>query len=128
MALIMSVSKSNSIKEKTPHQFITDIIKDLVKPENLKDKGIWAREYKICKDLIAKYPDKRIWVNFDFKMNSLAFLKTSEGQEEIKRIENNINYVVEEKEIIKLEKDKVGEDRILSKPLSIKEFLKTYNK
>ena len=53
----------------------------------LKDapKLPYAREVKLLKPLITKYPELEFWENLDlgFKLNSLAFFNTENGEEVI---------------------------------------------
>jgi hypothetical protein len=121
-------------KKKTPeqlkkelHLYIVESLEKLVKPERLKEKGVWAKEYAIFKKLIKRYFDhERIFKNVEFKVNSLAFYLSPKGMEELQRIMNMVNYVVPVKEKVEMEETKVGEDAKIDKPLSIKDFLKKY--
>lgn len=103
--------------------FSQKLIERLVKPENLN----WPREMKIWGKLKETYPDEKLWINVDRKVNSLAHFLTNEGQEYLDKIKKSIEFEpLKEKEMIELSKEKLGEDIKIKKPLSIKEFLGRY--
>ena len=124
MALISKKQKVAKESKTDRHKFIQSIIDNTIKPEVLKDKLTYPREYKILQKLLKKYPDKRIWKNIDFKLNSLAFFLTSKGKEEIEKILNKLNFKVKEKEAVEIGSEKVGEKIEVEKVLTLKEFLR----
>lgn len=121
-------------KKKTPeqlkkelHLYIVKSLEKLVKPERLKEKGVWAKEYAIFKKLIKRYFDhERIFSNVPFQVNSLAFFISPKGMEELQRIMNTINYVVPVKERVEMSEEKVGLDAKIEKPMTVKNFLQKY--
>lgn len=106
------------------HAYIVKSLEELIKPELLKDN--WAREYKLFKQLLVIYPDRKIWANVAFRCNSLAFFKTKDGKELIQKIKNSLSYTMKETEKIELSKEKIGEDYQGEKILNLKEFLDKY--
>lgn len=113
-------------KTNEEHEWIVEMLQKLVRPEYLKNN--WAKEYKILKRLIKEHPNKKIWVNIPFQVRSLIFFLTPRGKNELIKIKNSVTYVVRHNKHVELEKDNVGEDIIVNKLLSIKDFLKKYNK
>lgn len=113
------------VKEVSKYRFI--ISKFIINPKSLKPAD-WAREMNIAKRLLVAYPDFNFWksVNFNFKLNSLAWLVNGDGkltlklhqQKRLLDLENKPNEVV-------LEKENVGESVELKvKPKTLMEFLK----
>jgi hypothetical protein len=131
----LGVALHKTEKKKTPeqlkkelHLYIVESLEKLVKPERLKEKGVWAKEYAIFKKLIKRYFDhERIFKHITFKVNSLAFFISPEGMGELQRIMNMINYVVPVKERVEMSDEKIGEDAKIEKPMTVKEFLERYN-
>jgi ribosomal protein S4E len=116
--------EEESKKNKDLHYYIVETLGKLVKPDMLKNS--YSREYKIFKKLMAKYPDKRIWNNIKFQVNSLAFYLTPKGIGEVEKIINSLNYIIKENEVVELTKEKIGPDLYTGKVLSLKEFLNKY--
>jgi len=109
------------------HDYICERIDALVKPEIIKqDKAAFGREYKLFQKLLKEHKDRRIWSNINFRVNSLAYFLKNEGREEIKKIQNKIDFVLKEVKIVEVGEEKCGEDTKVNRPLSIKEFLEQY--
>jgi ribosomal protein S4E len=116
--------KEKEKKDKELHRYIVETLGKLVKPDMLKNS--YAKEYKIFKKLLVKYPDKRIWSNIKFQVNSLAFYLTPKGIGEVEKIINSLNYEIKENEAVELSEEKIGPDLHTEKPLSLREFLNKY--
>lgn len=64
----------------------TEIIGFFIKEESLEQNKkvpyFWAREVKIVKSLLQTYPEQEFWrtLGLDFKLNSMAFWKTQDGE------------------------------------------------
>jgi hypothetical protein len=106
------------------HKFLQSIVDNLVKPEILKEKTAYGREYKIAQNLTKKYPDKTIWRNITFQVNSLAFFLTLDGKLEIEKTIGKINYKPQEKIREEISEEKFGENVEVKKALTLKEFLR----
>ena len=115
-------------KTRKPPSFSQSLIQRLIKPENLAKEGAWAREMKMLNTLKKTYSDKAFWSNVEIKLPSLAFFFTSAGKDFLQKVKNKIEYVKVEKDKVELSDNKLGEDIILDKPLSLKEFMKKYEK
>ncbi len=113
------------VKEVSKYRFI--ISKFIINPKSFKPAD-WAREMNIAKRLLVAYPDFDFWksVNFNFKLNSLAWLVNGDGkltlklhqQKRLLDLENKPNEVV-------LEKENIGESvELKAKPKTLMEFLK----
>jgi hypothetical protein len=93
------------------------IINRLIKTEILESKPdgkFWAREVKILKSLYSFYPNNQFWesVNLSFKLNSLAWFRTPDGQKNIREqffIFKKQNTIKEDQIILPT---KIGEDLI----------------
>lgn len=101
-----------------------------IKPEqfenNAKNPLFWAREYKMYNQLLAKYGvDFLSYFSLPYKLNSLAFLRSQRGKDELLKQYNSFSF--EKKNIIPKEEkvftNKVGEDKIVHRiPNSILDF------
>lgn len=101
-------------------EFKKIMVSKFLKPENIN----WAKEMRIAQTILSKYPDKNIWKNLflPFKLNSLFFFLTQKGQEFLKpKREKYIPHV--SKNETKIGEQKLGEDIIINKPKTIKDFL-----
>lgn len=65
-----------------------NLIKKFVKPEAI----VWGREIKLAKDLLNDY-DYIDYVSIPFKLNSLAWFKTTNGQKELNKQKQSIEVV-----------------------------------
>ena len=98
----------------------------------IKDpKSIWGhpteikREIKIAKKLFA-LKGQKFWEEayLSFKLNSLAWFLSSDGEKYIKKQELLLKTPTIKPKIYKLEKDKIGEDKkVTFKPRTLMEFL-----
>lgn len=115
----MSTIQHTKKKKQTVHQFLQITIERLVKPPIS-----WAQQMKIMKKLWSENPNKKIWASIDIKLNSLAFFIMPEGKQYLQKIIQSINFEIVKKEMPKLGSEIYGEEIKISKPLSIKDFLK----
>jgi len=103
------------------HKFITETIERLVKPP-----VVYSREYKILKKLLEIYP-QQIFSNIDIKVPSLAFYIKEEGKNHLDKIKNKIEFILpRETEKVVLSENKIGKDKKVERPLTIKDFLNKY--
>ena len=114
-------NKYNDFDYKTKKYLIAKYLKDK-KVENLK------QELFVAKRLLLAYPNGKFWLNYDltFKLNSLAFFFTPDGAALINSAYKEFflefsackSYILSEP---------VKMDTVVpkSKPISIREFLKT---
>ena len=104
----------------TYHKLSQFIIK-----KHIKDNINWPREIKIGQRLTKRFKEFEFWNNLrDFKLPSLAWFLKSEGKafllSEYEKFKLNLNI-----EIVKLEEDKVQDDKkICKKPKSLIEFIR----
>lgn len=63
-------------------QIIGFFIKEESLDQNKKNPLFWSRETKIVKSLMTTYPEFDFWktLALDFKLNSMAFWKTPDGE------------------------------------------------
>ena len=107
--------------DKVLHKFITETIERLVKPP-----VVYSREYKILKKLLEIYP-QQIFSNIDIKVPSLAFYIKEEGKNHLDKIKNKIEFIPpRETEKVVLSENKIGKDKKVERPLTIKDFLNKY--
>lgn len=86
----------------------------------------WPQEMRLMKDLLKKYPDEAFWrrYNLGFKLNSLFYFYTEDGKKKLANSYNaKLNAIKTEENPVELSKEKIGEDIVVKKPLSIKHFL-----
>lgn len=96
----------------------------------VNNRFFWANQIKIAKQLIQKYKlEFLLWcpTPSGYKRNSLVYFLTPEGQhyfstQLVEYIKQTTNLSTEIKPI-KLSSEKVGEDVIISKTKTLKEFL-----
>lgn len=81
----------NMVASEAAEQLRYSIIDSLIKPEkvkaNTRTPRFWAQESKMALSLIKKYPESSFWRYFDlpYKLNSLAFLMSERGKQELDR-------------------------------------------
>lgn len=112
----------------------TEIIGFFIKEESLeRNKKVpyfWAREVKIVKSLLENFPEQEFWqtLGLDFKLNSMAFWKTVDG-EKILSLKYKLYKMDSSPKIqeIKLSAEKIGEDIEIkkNKNKSVKDFFLT---
>tara|TARA_R100000008_G_scaffold85745_2_gene76506 strand:- start:224 stop:556 length:333 start_codon:yes stop_codon:yes gene_type:complete len=100
------------------------IIERLVEVPLKNKRPFWAREMTLLKRLLADYPDLDFWskVNFGERVPSLAYLLTAIGKYQVKRKYNEFTFEIPSPVSYNLG-EKIGEDRRLSIPKSIRAFL-----
>ena len=93
------------------------IIERLVDTPLKNKRPFWAREMTLLKRVLEKYPDLVFWskVNFGEKLPSLAYLLTAIGASRVKRKYNEFTFDIPSPKTYNLG-EKVGEDKILSRP------------
>jgi hypothetical protein len=66
----------------SPAGISCSILARLLKPEALRQPGVWGRELKILSKLRKSYPDEVFWLNLrpHEKLESLSYLLTENGQ------------------------------------------------
>lgn len=105
------------------HKFITETINKLVISPN------FGKEYRIMRNLLKKYPDKRIWSYFDKSCDTLLFYYTEKGKNEIMRVQKLLSFdLPKTPEPVKLENRKRGGSiKVKSNlPPTLKDFLTDY--
>lgn len=111
------------------HKAKIKLIKSLLKEElvSQKNASFWPREIKLVNQLYKVYPNDAFWdlVGLSFKLNSLAWFLTDDGQKELKRLwfAYNMGNSGSESPIVDLQK--FGEDAVIEpqKPKTIADFL-----
>jgi len=90
-------------------QMRRNVINRLTEVPNNNAKFFWSREMKITKELYEKFPDIGFWgqIKLPFKLKSLAWLKSKDGNKRLKSLWAVYQYKPEEPEQIELGK-KVG--------------------
>ena len=81
-------------------------------------KMFWPREMKLMNSLWARYPDEEFWLNLTlpWTLNSLAFLKSGRGSQELERKYNEYTYTPPDLEKpTELGDKKVGKDKKITK-------------
>lgn len=102
------------------------LIGNLLKYERQFDIKTKANELRIALGLIHEYPEEDFWKSFTlgFKLNSLAYLQSVDGKALLKKKYAEFKFEIPEKETHNMG-EKVGDDvEVVSRPLSIHEFLK----
>ena len=108
------------VKKFSLHKLAQDTIDRLVKPAIS-----WPREIKLFRELYTIYPNPVLWTSVEIGLlPTLAFFKTENGKDYLTKTLNAINYEIIQKESIILSNEKCGEDKVIDKPLSIKDFLR----
>ena len=66
----------------SPAGISRSILARLLKPEALRQQGVWGRELKVLSRLRKSYPDESFWLNLrpHEKLDSLLYLTTDSGQ------------------------------------------------
>lgn len=110
----------------------TNVITYFIKEDSIKlnqrNPSFWAREVKIVKQLMELYPEEDFWktLSADFKLNSMAFFKTPDG-EKLLSLKYQLFRTEVKTEIIAVDLfgEKVGEDIEIkkNKNRSVKDFL-----
>lgn len=84
----------------------------------------WGKEMRVASTILKKYPDKEFWRYFtlSYKLNSLFYFFSENGKKVL--LENyGKKFLKTEKRDFNISSEKIGEDRILEKPKSIRDFL-----
>lgn len=103
---------------------LSDIIVRLVKVGS--NKGFWAKETKLLKQLMKDYPDDNFWqkVGFGGKIESFAQLLTWPLDKELKERYRNFHFKPKKpQEEVKLSKKKYGKDKKINKKQSLRDFI-----
>ncbi len=103
------------------------MIKNLLKYEKQFDVKTFPIETFNAQKLLQQFPDETFWMQFSlpFKLNSLAFLQSDNGQEILKKKYAEFKFEIPETPTHNIGTEKIGEDmETTSKPKSIHEFLK----
>lgn len=111
------------------------IVEKLIKPELLNNydpaikKEVWRKNIPLAAKLLAVYPEEEFWNNFDlgFKLNSLFFLLSENGKPKISEKYSvwkmKDNFQETKAETYELSESKTGEDVIVERVPSLKDFL-----
>ena len=96
--------------------FINRVVE--VSKTDYKNRWFWAREMKIMNYLCENYGDETFLNSIDlgFKLNSLAWLKSGKGKEEIDRLWTIFNYNPEKEKKIYVVGKKQGKSTANTKP------------
>jgi hypothetical protein len=89
-------------------------------------KGFWAKETKLLKVLLEKYPDAGFWTKTEFrpKLQSFAQLLAFPLDEHLRCKYRDFYFVSPKDKEVKLNKNKSGKDIVDNiKPKSIRSFL-----
>jgi len=90
----------------------------------------WSREIKLFNSIYKKFPHEKFWksLNTSFKLNSLSFFKTKEGEEELlKKLKSfNLGLLYKPREFPQITiGEKCGEDiKYTEIKKTLKQFLK----
>ena len=106
--------------KKTPNinKFVIQTLTKVPSKNHPDSRTFWPREMKIMKSLLAKYPNEEFWLNLSFKwpLNSLAFLKSGRGSQELEKKYNEYRYTPPDLETPPdLGDKKVGKDKKITK-------------
>lgn len=108
----------------------TNLINYFIKEEHIKmaKATFWSREVKIVKQLMEIYPEEEFWKTLaaDFKLNSMAYFKTPDGERLLSLKYKLFKTEVKTNEIaVDLFGEKIGEDIEIkkNKNKSVKDFL-----
>jgi hypothetical protein len=123
--------KKTKIPRKLSNQQV--IITKFVDPVMFKNKGFWPKEMKIANSLVKKYNlDFLKWVipPYGKKVPSLAYFIADYGQQYLQEQYFNFNKskldLSPKIEKVELSKDKIGEDVVINKPKTLKDFLNLF--
>ncbi len=109
-------------------EFLFKHLKEEQISANSKNPLFWSREYKMYNQLLAKYGEEFLtYFSLEYKLNSLAFLRSQRGKEELLKQYNS--FAFEKKNTLKKEPEvfdkKLGEDKIVhTSPKTIFDFIK----
>lgn len=126
----------SEFKQKKPRKLSRNqlLIKKFVNVEFYQNKYFWPKEMKFMSKLIKAYGFEFLeWLNppSNYKLTSLIYFFTPQGENylsdqlfEYKKLKTDLT---PQKQEVKLEEDKVGQDIIVEKkPKSLKDFLNLY--
>jgi len=100
------------------------VLRLITPPKSIKG-AYWSREYKILKNLMAKYPDENFWqkIHFENDWDSLIILQSDYGKSLLDKKYKEFHYKIPEYSQIELT-EKSGRDKIINrKPKTIRGFL-----
>lgn len=100
------------------------VLRLITPPKSIKG-AYWSREYKILKNLMAKYPDEDFWqkIHFENDWDSLIILQSDYGKSLLDKKYKEFHYKIPEYSQIELT-EKSGRDKIITrKPKTIRGFL-----
>jgi hypothetical protein len=100
------------------------LIERLIKPGNNIN---WPQEMKATKTLFSKKANLEFWKTFNlpYKLNSLMFLLSARGQQEIEKAYREFVFQIPDKKTVEEQDTKVGEDiPVTFAPKTFKDFLK----
>lgn len=124
--MLLTFFKKNEIISKLKPTERKKIIERLLIVPKFNKRAFWAKETKFLMELIEKFPDLNFWnkIKLPKKYDSLLALRGDWGKTFLKKKYLDFNYIIPEKQKIKLG-DKTGEDKIINKkPKTIRDFLK----
>lgn len=92
-------------------------------------KIIWPKEVKILKNLTQKYPDYSFWEDFSEKNQFLSLTALLKQEDNLFSMycefsKRNISLGNSQKQLELFQEEKFGDDIIVSKPKTLKDFLK----
>lgn len=109
------------------------IITKFIDPVMFKNKGFWPKEMKIANSLVKKYNlDFLKWVipPYGKKVPSLCYFVADYGCQYLQEQYFNFNKskldLSPKIEKVELSKDKIGEDAVINKPKTLKDFLNLF--
>ena len=126
----MSVQKLKKPRKLSNQQIL---VGKFVDSAQFNNKGFWPREMKIATKLVSKYNlEFLIWVipPYGKKVPSLAYFIADYGQQYLQEQFFNFNKskldLSPKIEKVELSKDKIGEDAVINKPKTLKDFLNLF--
>lgn len=109
------------------------LIGKLVEESHFSDKGFWPREMKMATKLVKTYNlDFLLWVipPYGKKVPSLAYFMADYGKQYLQEQFYNFNRtkldISPKIEKVELSSEKIGEDLVIEKPKTLKDFLNLF--
>lgn len=122
-------------KPKKPRKLSTQqvLVGKFIDPAQFKNRGFWPREMKMATTLVKTYNlDFLIWVipPYGKKVPSLAYFMADYGKQYLEEQFFNFKKATldlsPKPEKVELEQEKIGEDVVINKPKSLKDFLNLF--
>lgn len=122
---VRKLLETKGVLRKTAH-LEKMIIERCLKYERQFDANNVGMEMMLARRLLQEFPEETFWSTFDlgFKLNSLAFLNSDRGRDMLKRKYGQFKFEIPQPVQHNIGTEKVGEDIIITKPRTLKDFMK----